>query len=74
MKTYLYSYLHRGARYGFEIVADDIHEADDRLRSIKFGEVQYDGILEATIPAGVGSWLPRLVVAIGNAFRRDGGV
>lgn len=74
MKTYLYSYLHHGATYSFEIVAEDIHEADDRLRSIKFGEVRYDGILEAKMRADLpGSGLVvRLLVWLGNLFRRGG--
>lgn len=57
MKTYLCSYTYKGVRYSFEIQADSIKDADDRLYAItRFGIV--DGELKATIP--VPSFLERL--------------
>lgn len=73
MKTYLYSYSYNGARYALEIVADNASEAEQRLRAIKFGHVNYDGTLEARISAelpGSGA-LTRSFVWLKNLLRRE---
>ena len=56
--TYLCSYVFRGARWQFEITADNMSDAVDRLHAIKrYGVL--DGELVAKIP--VPSWWENLV-------------
>ena len=72
MKTYLFRYNYNGGQYGFEIPADSLDEAWERVGAIRNMPVGYDGTLEAKIPAAVGWWVP-LYVWVRNLFRRDRG-
>jgi hypothetical protein len=51
-KTYLFEYDHDGARWGFEIVASSIEDAEARVQRLPWA--RYVGELKATIPAPFG--------------------
>lgn len=73
MKTYLYSYSWRGARYSLEIVAESEQEAYGRVLAIGEGRgLTYDGTLEAKVRADLpgAGLVARLLVWLGNLFRR----
>ncbi len=48
LKTYLFSYQHSGATWGFEIKASSPEDAKARLS--KIANARYDGVLVASIP------------------------
>ncbi|GIW55356.1 MAG: hypothetical protein KatS3mg082_1760 [Nitrospiraceae bacterium] len=60
-KTYLFSYRHEGATWGFEVKAQSPEDAVARVR--KMANAVYDGELIMKIPAPLGlcaRWLTRL--------------
>ncbi len=63
-KTYLFSYTHNNAKWGFEIQAEN--EEDARLRVAKLMYAKYDGELAMRIPAQLG-FFPRLFVTLLNS-------
>jgi len=63
-KTYLFSYTHNNAEWGFEIQAEN--EEDARLRVAKLMYARYDGELAMKIPARL-SLFPRLLVSLLNS-------
>ncbi len=63
-KTYLFSYTHNNAEWGFEIQAEN--ENDAKLRVSKMMYARYDGELAMKIPAQLG-FFPRLLVALLNS-------
>lgn len=62
--THLFSYRFDGRQYTVDIVAKNESEAKERLNALAWA--QYDGVLVARIPAGLGLFA-RLSVAIRNA-------
>jgi len=65
-ETHIFSYRFNGREYTIDIVAKDADEAKERLRALAWA--QYDGVLVARIPAGLGP-LARIAAAIRNATR-----
>ena len=63
-KTYLFSYTHNNAEWGFEIQAEN--EEDARSRVSKLMYARYDGELAMKIPAQLG-FFPRLLVTLLNS-------
>jgi hypothetical protein len=63
-KTYLFSYTHDNAEWGFEIQAED--EEDARLRVSKLMYAKYDGELAMKTPSQPGA-LPRLIIMLLNS-------
>lgn len=63
-KTYLFSYTHDSAEWGFEIQAED--EEDAKLRVSKMMYARYDGELALKIPALPGVF-PRLLLMLLNS-------
>lgn len=62
LKTYLFSYQHNGASWGFEIHASSPEDAKARLS--KMAKARYDGVLVASIPVPGGGfvrWVNRLL-------------
>lgn len=59
-KTYVFTYSYHGIPYVIEVRAESPAAAKDRLQAAAFYGL-YGGELQASIPAGVGSWLPRLI-------------
>lgn len=60
-RTYLFSYEHNGARWGFEVMAPDPDDAKCRLA--KIANAKFDGELMASIPvsAGIVGFVRRLI-------------
>lgn len=63
-KTYLFSYQHNGATWGFELKANSPEDARNRLS--KIARARYDGVLVASVPipdaAGLlARWVRRLL-------------
>ncbi len=73
MKRFLFSYSFYGERYGFEVPAESLQEAQHRIGAMQLA--RYDGELQAEIPAYPGaSILVRLVTWWRNAVTyRHGG-
>jgi len=65
-KTYLFSYTHDNAKWGFEIQAEN--EEDARLRISKLMYAKYDGELAMKTPSQFGA-LPRLIIMLLNSPR-----
>jgi hypothetical protein len=63
-KTYLFSYTHDNAKWGFEIQAEN--EEDARLRVSKLMYAKYDGELAMKTPSQLGA-LPRLIIMLLNS-------
>jgi len=63
-KTYLFSYTHNNAKWGFEIQAES--EEDARLRVARLMYAKYDGELAMKIPSRL-SFFPRLLVSLLNS-------
>jgi len=63
-KTYLFSYTHNNAEWGFEIQAEN--EDDAKLRVSKLMYAKYDGELAMKIPSQLGI-LPRLLIMLLNS-------
>lgn len=66
LKTYLFSYRHDGAEWGFEVKATNL--ADAKARVSKMACSVYDGELVVKMPAGAGL-LVRMVTMLRNLFR-----
>lgn len=66
-KTFTCEYRFNGERWGFEIKAASLEEAEQRLRSLSQGQVL--GELKAVIPHQLG-WFAKLWVWAANLFRR----
>uniref|UniRef100_A0A832H5H6 Uncharacterized protein n=1 Tax=Oscillatoriales cyanobacterium SpSt-402 TaxID=2282168 RepID=A0A832H5H6_9CYAN len=65
-KTFICEYRFNNPRWGFEIKAASLEEAEQRLRSLSQGRVL--GELKAVIPYQLG-WLAKLWFWVGNLFR-----
>lgn len=63
MKTYLFSYRHDGAEWGFQIIAESPSDAKARVARLQWAT--YEGELMATVPASLG-WFARALVFIKN--------
>ncbi|MBE9559799.1 MAG: hypothetical protein IMF15_03370 [Proteobacteria bacterium] len=63
-KTYLFSYTHDNAEWGFEIQAEN--EDDAKLRVSKLMYAKYDGELAMKIPSQLGIF-PRLIIMLLNS-------
>jgi hypothetical protein len=64
-----YGYGREGARWCMDVMATSPQDALDRLKAAaSFGKVS--GVVNMTLPAAQGAWLPRLIVAVANLFRR----
>lgn len=49
LETYMFSYHYDGSKYGVNIPAYSLKEAEGRFSSMSSGS--YDGVLQGTIPA-----------------------
>ena len=63
-KTYLLSYTHDNAEWGFEIQAEN--EDDAKLRVSKLMYAKYDGELAMKIPSQLDTF-PRLIIMLLNS-------
>lgn len=63
-KTYLFSYTHDNAEWGFEIQAEN--EDDAKLRVSKLMYAKYDGELAMKIPSQLNTF-PRLIIMLLNS-------
>lgn len=64
-KEHLFSYHHNGSWWTITIRAPTAEDAKERLAKLPWAK--YDGVLIATLPAGMG-WFARLAVWAGNRF------
>ena len=65
-KTYLFEYDHDGSRWGFEIKAASIGDAEERVAKLYWA--RYVGELRATFPAPFG-FIPRILCWFHNLNR-----
>lgn len=68
-KTYLFSYQHNGAKWGFDVKANSLEDAKSRLAKMAYAT--YDGILVASVTVPTGGFLSRLVSLFLPATKRD---
>lgn len=60
-----------GARYILEVMATSADDAMERVKAAAtWGQCITPHGIAMEIPAAVGAWLPRLVVAVANLFTR----
>ncbi len=69
MQRYLVSYRHDGDEWNLELIASNVDDARQRLRSLTLGRIE--GQVVAKVPAGLGP-LAALAVWVQNLFGRAG--
>lgn len=67
MTTHLFSYVHGGQEFVFELKADSVTDANMRLASLA-ATARYDGVLVEKVSVWLAPWTP-IEVWVRNLFR-----